>query len=224
MPDIEHSTITDPNIHEPKGAASAANNTVLTGNGAGGSSFKTTPLFGENSSSSSPTDFQTPVYDAGNSEWVPLSNNGYHFLIDGTYTSSSKLSITASTRTKVLVDGATANRAFPSGTVLWNTSTNKIVGTENEQYFLALSFNCSTAATSSYVTVEIDVGGTTGSFFNQSKSLVKGASVTNSLVFNYPLFVGTDFASNGAELYITPNDNTDFWDFAISLIKIGGAV
>lgn len=35
MADVEHSAITDPNIHEPKGASSATNNQVYVANGAG---------------------------------------------------------------------------------------------------------------------------------------------------------------------------------------------
>ena len=36
---VQHSTLTDPNIHEPKGASSAAAGAVLTADGAGNTSF-----------------------------------------------------------------------------------------------------------------------------------------------------------------------------------------
>lgn len=36
---VQHANITDPDIHEPKGAATAANGEVLTADGAGGTAF-----------------------------------------------------------------------------------------------------------------------------------------------------------------------------------------
>jgi hypothetical protein len=40
MADIQHSVITDPHIHEPKGASTASNGTVYVANGAGSGTWK----------------------------------------------------------------------------------------------------------------------------------------------------------------------------------------
>lgn len=50
MADIQHNVITDPDIHEPKGAASALANTVYVANGAGSGSWDAInyPVVGEN--------------------------------------------------------------------------------------------------------------------------------------------------------------------------------
>ena len=52
---VQHSTLTDPDIHEPKGASTAANGEVLTADGAGGT------FFGPASGAVFGSDYQTAV-------------------------------------------------------------------------------------------------------------------------------------------------------------------
>lgn len=44
MADVQHSTITDPNVHEPKGASTASTNTVYVADGSGSGTWKIVPV------------------------------------------------------------------------------------------------------------------------------------------------------------------------------------
>lgn len=215
---IAHKNISDANRHEPKGASSASVNTVLTSNGDGTTSFTAGAMFGKQADSSSPTQNSIPLFDGTNFQAVPMF--GYDFKIDNQYTSSAKRSITGGTRTKVTINGGAVSRQYPSDQTYWNTTSNKIVGSENTMYVVAISFIANSGSANTYVSVEFDSGGSTGSFFTRTLELVKGTSTDNNITVTYPLFVGTDFAANGAEVYVTPNNNTDFWDFTVSLFQV----
>lgn len=47
MPNIEHSTVTDPYVHEPKGASAAASGEVYTSNGAGSGTWQLPQIQGQ---------------------------------------------------------------------------------------------------------------------------------------------------------------------------------
>lgn len=218
MAEIQHSDIQDPDIHEPKGAKAAAANSVLVADGTGTTSWGAGALFNKAVDSSVPVQNAIPLFDGTNFQAVPTF--GYDFLVDSQYTVSAKRTIAGTTRTKVTNNGGAVDRQYPAGIQYWNKTTNKIVGTENTMYMVAVSFACSSASANTYVDIEFDSGGTTNAFFTRTISLEKGAGVVNNVTVTYPLFVGRDFAANGAEVYVTPNNSTDFWDFAITLFQV----
>lgn len=78
MADIEHKDVTDPQIHEPKGAASAPSGRVYTSDGSGSgvwSTPRTSSEVGFVSYQDTATAI-TPIDIPGDGSYVPLTNNG----------------------------------------------------------------------------------------------------------------------------------------------------
>ena len=67
MPNIEHSTVTDPYVHEPKGASAAASGEVYTSNGAGSGAWQLPQIQGQSVATSG----QIPSSNgAGGTTWI----------------------------------------------------------------------------------------------------------------------------------------------------------
>lgn len=77
MADIQHAILTDPQLHEPKGVASAANGRVYVSNGSGSGVWKQVDS----------TNIQGLAGDGGNTNRIPESNgsNGFDFKIHKAY-------------------------------------------------------------------------------------------------------------------------------------------
>lgn len=154
-----------------------------------------------------------------------LHDTGWNFVLDGTYTSVSRRTILAGIRTKVTIDGVLENIGHPTADVFWNTVTNKVVPSALNDFGLlrvAVQGNSPVAATNNFL-LELDVGGTAGVIFAETKSLVKGAGVDQAFNFTIPLFAGSDFIANGGELYITPEADAEFWEFGVTSVKLYSA-
>lgn len=155
---------------------------------------------------------------------------GWEHSVDSTYTSGSPLSITGGTRTKVTIDGAgtaSENSYLPEeASALWNVGNNTFdpvyVG---DCYDVRLQFKCSTTNSGDYVDCDLDIGGSLGVILAETRPILKASDATNTVVFSWPVFTMDTFLANSGEFYITPSANTDFWDFAITIIKThnGGA-
>lgn len=96
MADIQHNVITDPDIHEPKGAASALANTVYVANGAGSGSWDAIsyPVVAENLLSGRSYATQGPT-----------ATDVSHQIEFGTGVSTSEMSLDAAGNLTVLTAG-----------------------------------------------------------------------------------------------------------------------
>ena len=152
---------------------------------------------------------------AGSGSWVRPT--GWETHLDGTYTSSSKLAITAGTRTKVTIDGTAL--ALGQDLATWDTSTNRLVAEGNNFcYHIRLDFKCS-STTAGIIDIEYSAGGVQ-TLLTRTVSFSKGSSVTNSVVSSLEVFAGPPVTSNGGfEFYITPDQNIDAWDFGIFIVR-----
>lgn len=160
-----------------------------------------------------------------------LQPAAWDFHLDGTYTSSNKRSVLAGVRTQVTIDGTAGNFGHPvdsngNHAEFWDGTTNKIVPSGlNDFGLVRLAFQAEhTAGATAYIDLELDVGG--GTFpviYQQTSVMLKGTG--NPQWFNYvmPLFAGPDFLANGGTIYITPSENSNFWDFAFTGVRIYGA-
>lgn len=154
-----------------------------------------------------------------------LANQGWEFILDGTYTSGSPRTILSGVRTQVTIDGTAEIRRSPAGAQFWNTTTNKIIpdGLDNfGMCRLALTAQSTVAQTNRFE-VELDVGA--GAFpiiYQETAVFAKGAGVPQSFNFIIPVFAGPDFLANGGTIYITPEDDATFWTFGITSVKIYG--
>jgi len=220
----QHSKITDPNIHEPKGASTASANQVLVANGDGTTEFNSGAMAGAGFDTTSPLKaYDIPTYDSATGLWVPSRHVAWNYRADSTYTSSSKLSLTSGNRTKIINNGGTTSIGDPSGVAIYNTTTGKIMPeSENDTYLVRFQCKASTNATSPYFDLEFDIGGSLGVIDSRSISLNKGSSTTNNVSITTLVFVGSTFITNGAETYITTNSSISFWDFTILVHKLFG--
>lgn len=157
---------------------------------------------------------------------VKYMNGGWEFALDSAYTAGSPLSITGLTRTKITIDGLLESSGNPSTGALWNTTSNKITPPAINDFIIvrfAIQGQSTSAATNKFE-VELDVGGTAGVIFRETEVFSKGAGNPQNFNAIMPLFVGSDFLSNGGELYITPDEDATFWEFGITISKVHSAL
>lgn len=200
MANKEHVTVTDPNIHEPKGASTAAAGEIYVADG------------------------------GGSGVWTPQTSldsfTGWARYDDSQYTSASPLALSAGVRTKLTIDGVlqTIEDQLPldaAGASLWDTTTSKITPIqEDDAYESRLAFDVDPSGSgNTYIDIEIDVGGGVGTILTRTIALAKGGSPQQA-VWSVPLFVGSTFITNGAEIYVTGGVNMDIYDITISLFRI----
>jgi hypothetical protein len=152
-------------------------------------------------------------------------NTGWAIYASTAYTSGAKLSIAATTRTKITLNssgGASTNAYVADGdSDYYNISTGKIMPTAaGDAYDVRLIFSCDVAGSGvAYVDADLDIGGAIGIVAQETKVVSKGSSVENKILLSWPIFCLSTFVSNGGEIYLTPDTNMDFWDFSILITK-----
>lgn len=150
-------------------------------------------------------------------------NGGFwEFWLDSQYTVSSKLAISAGVRTQVTCDGLLNNQFKPSfhNHNFWNTSTNKIEPVLEGDFLdirFAISGNSVSASANDFF-VEVDVGGSAGVIYADNEVFHKGTA-DQSFNIIMPLFVGSDFATNGGTVYITPTNDINIWQSAFTISR-----
>lgn len=151
---------------------------------------------------------------------------GWQNWYDGTYTTGSRRSLTAATRTKLTIDGtgsstSTTYTASGSGN-WWSTASNKITPTAtNDLYAVEVGFKCAMASgTALYVVVDIDAGGSTGIVKADTKYLAKGTASDHTFAFNFLLNVNSDFKTNGAEIYVTAGETTTMYSIYTTITRL----
>lgn len=154
-----------------------------------------------------------------------LANQGWEFVLDGTYTSGAPRAIAAGVRTQATIDGVLETSRHPTGAQFWNTTTNKLIpnGLNN---FGIVRFHIqaqSTAASVNRFEIELDAGGGAGVIFQETGVFAKGAGNPQNFNFTVLLFAGADFLANGGTFYITPLADATFWEFALTSVQVYGA-
>lgn len=203
MADVQHSALTDPQLHEPKGVASASANQVYLADGAGSGIWTDTHIL--------------------------KGYSGFASYQDTTYTSVSPLAVSAGVRTKLTCDGLGSlsdetQLPLDATSSLWSSSTNKITPIAlDDAYDVRVEFKASPVGTGAYVTVELDIGGSIGIIASKTVSLIKGA-VAHEVMIPFPIFCKNTFISNGCEIYVTPSSNTDIYGIQIVLFRTHRAV
>lgn len=156
----------------------------------------------------------------GRTPWTGWAN-----YADSVRTSSNKLSIAASARTKISIDasGSLTNLdGLPTGvSALWDTANNVITPAGLDDAY-DIRFSCKgsldSAAADQYVDFEVDVGGSIGVLWAETRSMINDTS-EHSFVFNGALFTGSTFLANGGSIYLTPSANSKFWDFRLLIVR-----
>ena len=176
MANVNHSALTDPYLHEPKGVATATAGRHYHADGAGSGAWEKIQGWGQYQDSS--TTVGTPVFNTSTGVRTKYLNNGAGLTVE------------------YLPSDATVP--------LWDVTTNKHMPiAQNDVYDIRTSFIAENyAGTSPYVLCELDIGGGIGVIFSQIIPLIKGG-VAQPCSFSFPVFTGSTYIVNGGEIYLT---------------------
>lgn len=195
----EHKDITDPNIHETKGAAAAAAGQILTATGAGTATFQTPPF-------------------------TTLKAGWWDYNDVTTQTTPISLAV-AGTKYDLTNDGAGVNSQFgfatPQGTHIWNTTTNRLDFTNlavGDTAELRMDIAYITTSVNTALTVEFEFSVGTGSAFNLTllPQLNFKAAGTYNIVHTRNFYIGSE------TVRANPARIRAFADTTGSSIKVNG--
>lgn len=197
---IQHSLITDPNIHEPKGVASAAIGNVYVADGAGSGVWqKLTELDSIDFSDKTKNQF------------------GWNDIADSTYTSGAPLSISSGVRTKLTNDAAAAQTDTSRLGALWSTANNDFVINDlNATYTFRIACKIkAAAAVGTPYTVLFEIESANGPTVISGQTMtIKGGNTINWITFTTPIYLGSFINNQALTIHVTP-------DTAITLYDIG---
>lgn len=141
---------------------------------------------------------------------------------DSLYPVGSKLSISAGVRTKLTCNGVARTEVSPNVyPSVWDVVGNKITPEKiNDFYTVRLDIKgWSDLAQSNFFDIEMDIGGALGVVAADTGLFIKGNAVPQSFNFSSQFFVGSTFLANGAEIYVTPDQDASFWDIGITISR-----
>ena len=183
MANINHSTLTDPYLHEPKGAAAAANGEAYIADGAGSGTWTYLPI-----------------------GWGYYKDDATEQTFN---TTPAKLSIDGAGSTS---DSSFLPREIRGTAELWDTVNDKITPiVAGDSYAVRLDLPV-TAKTGSptELTLELDIGNSTHAsgimIINSFLATAKTAPWTVSI--SIPIFCGTTFLANGGQVWLTADTGT----------------
>lgn len=197
MPDIQHSVLTDPQIHEPKGITTATTQTVYISNGAGSGTWRKLR----------PNDLDTGT--AAN------NINGWNDIHDSLYTSGSPRAISSGARTKLTNNALDANTNTTRLGSIWSTVNNNFVINDLNSFFI-IRINCkvtaAAAASSPYICLfELEsVNGPT--IVTGNTCFIKGGSNINQLSIPFAFPLVSSINNTALSIFATPDTNINMYD------------
>lgn len=209
---IEHSVITDPNIHEPKGVSTAVSGQVYIADGVGSGAWANNYATGVDSAQ----DNQFMVADgagAASWRWIPL---GWGYYQDAATTPATISVIT--TPTKLQIDGAGADTEtgylppeIRGSANLWDTTNDLITPIRiGDSYDVRVDFTVSGSTGSpNYLEFVLDLGGTsspTTVIVSRVISVYKTPPFDISVGF--PIFCLNTFVTNGGQFFLSTDVGT----------------
>lgn len=196
MPNVQHSSLTDPNLHEPKGIAAASANQLYLSNGSGSGTWTNANRFPGTGWGK----YTNTTYVGTTTLAVSTTEVLLPFTTDDTVT---QLPITLTGTTSSLMDLSTETLQFvATGDLHAVTTTFKIYSVSGSPAYMNLILYGSSDGTT-YSTVLGD----------KTITLSKGA---NQVIVETALFpVTSNMVSHGARIYVVTNTGTT------NLIDIG---
>ena len=193
----QHSAITDPNIHEPKGISTASNRQVYKANGSGSGTW--TKL--------SELDF----------DYCDKANNlfGWNDIHDSLYTSGSPRAISSGTRTQITNNALDAQTDTTRLGALWSTVNNNFLINDLNALYL-IRINCkitaAAAASSPYIAL-FELQSAAGSTVVAGQTVfIKGGSNVNHVSFPFVVPMKTSINNQTLTVFITPDTNINIYD------------
>jgi hypothetical protein len=203
MPSIQHKTIPDTEVHEPKNISTATNGQIYVANGSGSGVWK-------------------KLNEVDNFDYSVKAKNkfGWNDISDSQYTSGSPLAITSGTRTLLPNNGLGSQSDTTRLGSLWQAGSSKFVINDlNAFYILRVNFKVTAAAAASVpytILVDID-GGSPVVTFGSYNSFVKGGSYINKYSVAIPFYVGSYINNTDLKVYLTPDTNVNVYDIGFLL-------
>ena len=178
MANVNHSALTDPYLHEPKGAATAVAGAEYVADGAGSGDWIRVQGWSQNADSR--TTVGTPAQNIATGARTLWLN-------DGGTTDLDKLPSDI---------GASGH--------LWDKVANKIVPIAVfDTYNIRIGFKAENyAGTGPDIKIELDIGGGLGTIVSTTLPLLRSGAQQSCLVA-FPVFAGSTFLANGGSIYLT---------------------
>lgn len=191
---VEHVNITDPDVHEPKGASTASANQVYIANGSGSGVW-------------------TLHRDTGWGNYNDLSSGSQVFN-----TTASKLQIDGGGSES---SSSYLPRSIRGSSELWDTTNDKITPIAvGDAYTVRLNLSiASKTGSPNYLNLELDIGGLTSP---SNVILVKPLSTLSSTPYEmsntFSIYTLSTFLANGGQIFLSTDTGTVTVDDASVLI------
>ena len=182
MANVNHSSLTDPYLHEPKGASSASDGEVYISDGAGSGAWTYLPM-----------------------GWGFYKDNASAQTFN---TTAAKLSIDGAGAT---TEESYLPRDIRGSASLWNTTSDKITPIAvGDQYDIRLDLPI-TAKTGSptLLTLQLDIGGgATPTTVIVTRDISVSKTPPFTLSVGFPIFCLTTFITNGGQIFLKTDTGT----------------
>lgn len=200
---IQHSFITDPNIHEPKGITTAAIGDVYSADGTGSGTWG-------------------KLTEADTFDFTDKTKNlfGWNDIADSLYTSASPLAVASGVRTKVTNNGAATQTDTSRLGAIWDeVNGHFLIDDLNATYVFKIACKIkTTAVVGTPYTVLFELESANGPTIIAGHTMtIKGGSTVNWTTLTLPIYFGSFINNQDLSLYVIP-------DAAITLYDIGFVV
>lgn len=152
------------------------------------------------------------------------TRTGWASYTDNVYTSASPLSVTSGSTVTLTNNAATSITSnLPTGvTAFYNSGTSKITPQNNGDYYdITIRFKAKNTETQGgYFDFGIDIGGSLGVIFKESKLFVKGANTEQNFSITCSGYSAATFVANGGLVKITGgNGTTTIYDIEFQISR-----
>lgn len=216
----EHVDIADGERHEPKGITGASTGQVYKATGGAADSGSWSDMEGLRTNGAAGS---MPVSDGANALNMIRVQGWGHYEDSRATVGSPIYTLTPSARTKWECNGAglTVEKDPSDLTVpLWDTALYKHVPIANfDTYHIRGTFTMESFSASSYVEIELDIGGSIGVIWAQTVPLLKSGA--QKISFTVPVYTSTTYIANGGTIYITytGTGNPEVYKSAIFIVR-----
>lgn len=204
MANVQHATLTDPNLHEPKGVAAATVSEVYVADGAGSGEW-------------------TKLTDA-DMDFSDKTKNvyGWNDIADSAYTSGAPRSISSGTRTKITNNAGAAQTDTSRLGTIWNTTLNTFqIDDLNAVYLLRINMKVKAAAgAGTPYTLDIELESANGpTIISANTQYVKGGGHTNLISWTAPLYMGSYINDYDLSMYVTSDTAITLYDIGFVIVR-----
>lgn len=202
---IQHKSIPEAELHEPKGVSLATAKQVYVADGAGSGDWRRVKE----------SDFDYSAY----------ADNvfGWNDIADSLYTSGSPRAITSGTRTKLTNNGLGVQTTQARLGSIWSTGTNSFTINEvNSSFILRAGFKATAAAAAGTpYTIKLELESSNGPLviFAQD-SFLKGGGYVNDFAISVPFYIGSVVNNYPLSLYVTPDTNINLYNVGFVIQRL----